>query len=93
MASSLIFRLGIFGWLLLGASFIYAGGCVLNDAFDQKFDQEYNPERPIPSGEINASTVWMVGGVFILIGGSLFVRVGILFHAFGDLPDWGSNSL
>ena len=65
------FDWGIFGWLLLGASFIYAGGCVLNDAYDQKFDQEYNPERPIPSGEIKASTVWMVGGAFVLIGGLL----------------------
>ena len=25
-------------FLLLGASLIYAGGCTLNDAFDQKFD-------------------------------------------------------
>ena len=69
--SSLDWR--IFGWLVLGASFIYAGGCVLNDAFDQKFDQEYNPERPIPAGEIDASTVWVIGSVFILIGGSLLV--------------------
>ena len=36
----------------MGASFVYAGGCVLNDAFDHEFDQKYNPERPIPSGEI-----------------------------------------
>ena len=63
----------IFGWLVLGASFIYAGGCVLNDAFDQKFDQRYNPDRPIPSGQIKSSTVWIVGIMFILIGGLLLL--------------------
>ena len=67
------FDWGTFGWLILGASFVYAGGCILNDAFDQKFDKEYNPERPIPSGKIDASTVWLVGGVFLLIGGSLLL--------------------
>ena len=60
MASTLIFRLGALGWLLLGASFVYAGGCILNDAFDQKFDQTYNPDRPIPSGQIKSSTVWLL---------------------------------
>ena len=58
----LLLRLGHIRMVTFGASFIYAGGCVLNDAYDQKFDQEYNPDRPIPSGEIKASTVWMVGG-------------------------------
>lgn len=66
---------GIFGWVLVGASFVYSGGCVLNDAFDQKFDQEYNPHRPIPSGKIKASTVWTVGILFLLIGGSVLVGV------------------
>lgn len=63
------FDWGAFGWLLLGASFVYAGGCILNDAFDQKFDQRYNPDRPIPSGQIKSSTVWIAGIMFLLIGG------------------------
>ena len=67
------FDWGVFGWLLLGASFVYAGGCILNDAFDQKFDQTYNPDRPIPSGQIKSSTVWIVGIMFILIGGLLLL--------------------
>ena len=57
----------------MGASFVYAGGCILNDAFDQKFDQTYNPDRPIPSGQIKSSTVWIVGIMFILIGGLLLL--------------------
>ena len=67
------FDWGVFGWLLLGASFVYAGGCILNDAFDQIFDQTYNPDRPIPSGQIKSSTVWIVGIMFLLIGGLLLL--------------------
>ena len=67
------FDWGVFGWLLLGTSFVYAGGCILNDAFDQIFDQTYNPDRPIPSGQIKSSTVWIVGIMFILIGGLLLL--------------------
>ena len=67
------FDWGVFGWLLLGTSFVYAGGCILNDAFDQIFDQTYNPDRPIPSGQIKSSTVWIVGIMFLLIGGLLLL--------------------
>ena len=72
------FDWGVFGWLLLGASFVYAGGCILNDAFDQKFDQTYNPDRPIPSGQIKSSTVWIVGIMFILIGGLLLLGLSFM---------------
>ena len=36
-----------FVYLLIGSSLIYAGGCTLNDAFDQDFDQAHNPTTPI----------------------------------------------
>ncbi|MBO94927.1 MAG: hypothetical protein CMI32_08550 [Opitutales bacterium] len=61
------------GWLLLGASLLYVAGCTLNDAFDQDFDQRHNPQRPIPSGKMPASGVWLAGfaelgvGAFILL--------------------------
>ena len=61
------------GWLLLGASLLYAAGCTLNDAFDQEFDKSHNPNRPIPSGSISAGGVWLAGlvemgaGVFIMM--------------------------
>ena len=68
-----LFDWGVLGWLLLGASLVYSGGCVLNDAFDQKFDQQFNPDRPIPSGQIKASTVWAMGTLFIVVGGAILV--------------------
>ena len=49
------------GWLLLGASLIYAGGCFLNDACDYKFDQKNRPERPIPSGSLTLTQAWPSG--------------------------------
>jgi 4-hydroxybenzoate polyprenyltransferase len=68
-----LFDWGVLGWLLLGASLVYSGGCVLNDAFDQKFDKQYNPNRPIPSGQINPSSVWVMGILFLVIGGGVLV--------------------
>ena len=41
------------GWLLLGASLLYAGGCFLNDACDHEFDHQNRPERPIPRGHLS----------------------------------------
>ena len=54
--------------LLLGASLLYMGGCTLNDAFDQKFDAQYNPERPIPSGAIPPTRVWTLGSAELGLG-------------------------
>ena len=50
-----------FAVMLLGFSLFYTGGMFLNDAFDAKFDAQQRPERPIPSGEISASTVFRLG--------------------------------
>lgn len=59
------------GWLLLGASLLYVAGCTLNDAFDQDFDQRHNPQRPIPSGKMPASGVWLAG--FVELGAGAFI--------------------
>ena len=56
------------GWLLLGVSLIYAGGCFLNDACDHKFDQKNRPERPIPSGSLTLTQAWALGVLQILTG-------------------------
>lgn len=58
-------------WLLFGASLLYVAGCTLNDAFDQKFDQRHNPQRPIPSGGMPAGGVWLAG--FVELGVGAFV--------------------
>src|SRR6516165_9559823 len=47
--------------LLSGATLLYVGGMYLNDAFDAQFDAQYRRERPIPSGEVSATSVWRAG--------------------------------
>ena len=59
--------------LLLGASLVYAGGCTLNDAFDEEFDNRYNPERPLPSGRISSRTVWTLGLLELGFGAGLLI--------------------
>lgn len=63
----------VLGWIILGSSLIYSAGCILNDAFDQKFDAEFNPHRPIPAGKIAPSTVWVIGLGGMGIGGLMLV--------------------
>src|SRR5713101_4665697 len=54
--------------LCAGATLLYLGGMFLNDAFDAQFDLQHRPERPIPSGAIQASTVWKWGFLFLGLG-------------------------
>jgi 4-hydroxybenzoate polyprenyltransferase len=64
----------------LAASFLYTGGMFLNDAFDVKFDKNFRPERPIPSGEISVKTVYAIGFLLLAAGVILFrnLAAGIL---------------
>jgi hypothetical protein len=55
-------------WVCLGATFLYAGGMFLNDAFDATFDRQYRRERPIPSGAISQGQVWLWGIGWLLAG-------------------------
>ena len=64
-------------FLLLGASLIYAGGCTLNDAFDQKFDARYNPDRPIPSGKISLNAARMLGSLELVVGSWLMISLAV----------------
>jgi 4-hydroxybenzoate polyprenyltransferase len=45
----------------LACSLFYTGGMFLNDAFDREFDARQRPERPIPSGGVSASEVFIAG--------------------------------
>ncbi len=67
------FKWNIFAYLIIGGSFIYGAGCTLNDAFDQKFDKKYNPERPIPAGVIKPEKVWILGFTELITGSILLV--------------------
>ena len=47
--------------LLLAMSAAYIGGMFLNDAFDREIDAVERPERPIPSGQVSAVSVFVAG--------------------------------
>lgn len=65
-------------FLLLGVSVLYTGGMFLNDAFDEEFDRQYRPERPIPSGKIPAALVWRYGFAQLGAGFLLLLFCGSL---------------
>jgi 4-hydroxybenzoate polyprenyltransferase len=59
--------------LCFALSLAYVGGMYLNDAFDREHDARVRPERPIPSGEISARSVFalgfgMLGAAVALVG-------------------------
>lgn len=49
-------------------SAMYVAGMFLNDAFDRNIDARERPERPIPSGEIAADTVIVIGMSLHVVG-------------------------
>jgi 4-hydroxybenzoate polyprenyltransferase len=55
-------------WLVVGFSALYTGGMYLNDAFDAKFDRIHRSERPIPSGEASAMSVFVAGFAMLAAG-------------------------
>ena len=69
-------RVGRFGLLCLGATFLYIAGMYLNDAFDATFDRQHRPERPIPSGAISVTAVWQFGILFLCLGLACLLPLG-----------------
>ncbi|MDA7881641.1 UbiA family prenyltransferase [Akkermansiaceae bacterium] len=47
--------------ILIGValSFLYLGGCFLNDVHDLEFDQKTRPDRPIPAGRWSRKTIFI----------------------------------
>src|SRR6478609_558411 len=68
--------------LLLGLAFcaFYVGGMFLNDAFDADYDRVHRPERPIPQGEVERSSVYTMGGALLVLGIMLVVGHGVLME-------------
>jgi hypothetical protein len=66
-------------WLMLALSLCYVAGMFLNDAFDREFDARHRPERPIPSGEVTAATVFGAGFGMLAVGVALLAWVGYGF--------------
>jgi len=53
-----------------GGALVYAGGVVLNDVADAERDRTLHPARPIPSGDVEASSAARFGFA-LLVGGAL----------------------
>jgi 4-hydroxybenzoate polyprenyltransferase len=64
----------------IAGSLAYMGGMFLNDAFDANFDREHQPFRPIPSGEIQRSTVFILGFGLLLLSFACFSFVQIDYY-------------
>jgi 4-hydroxybenzoate polyprenyltransferase len=62
--------------LAIAMTLFYVGGMFLNDAFDREIDARERPERPIPSGQIQAREVFAIGFGLLAAGAALAVFVG-----------------
>ena len=67
--------------LLLSLSLSYVGGMYLNDWFDREIDSKQRPERPIPSGQVAARTVFTAGLAMLVASVLLLVWIGYGFAA------------
>jgi 4-hydroxybenzoate polyprenyltransferase len=56
-------------------SLFYVGGMYLNDAFDRRWDASHRPERPIPSGRVDATPVFAIGLALLALGVAAVVAV------------------
>lgn len=70
-------------FIFAGATFLYAGGGLLKDAFDADFDREHRPSRPIPAGVISERTAFRSGLVLLTFGALLLLWPGHLTGALG----------
>jgi 4-hydroxybenzoate polyprenyltransferase len=66
-------------------SLMYVAGMFLNDAFDREIDARERPERPIPSGEVRAATVFDAGFA-LLFGGIALTAIVALTSGAGWRP-------
>ncbi|MEO8156501.1 MAG: UbiA family prenyltransferase [Betaproteobacteria bacterium] len=71
--------------LIVSFSLFYVGGMFLNDAFDHGFDAKARPERPIPSGQVNAAQVHAFGFGMLAGGLALLAWVG---YGYEPLTQW-----
>jgi UbiA prenyltransferase family len=74
-----------YGLVLVAMSLFYLGGMYLNDYFDSAIDACERPERPIPAGEIHASTVAAIGFALLAVGILTLAPTGLFASAIGFL--------
>jgi 4-hydroxybenzoate polyprenyltransferase len=61
--------------IMVALSLFYIAGMYLNDAFDRNIDARQRPERPIPSGQVGATTVFAAGFAMLALGEGLLALV------------------
>lgn len=69
---------GVLAALLGSSAALYTAGMVLNDVFDLETDTRLRPERPLPSGRINAVWARWLGFELLLAGVLLGCVAGYL---------------
>ncbi|MEX2111935.1 MAG: UbiA family prenyltransferase [Pirellulales bacterium] len=57
-----------FVFLLVASGLLYLSGMVLNDYFDREQDARERPDRPIPSGRVDAATALRLGITLMVLG-------------------------
>lgn len=62
--------------LIVALSLFYVAGMYLNDAYDAEIDARERPERPIPSGQVSAETVFTAGFAMMALGLALLAWIG-----------------
>ncbi len=55
-------------WLVAASVAIYAGGIVLNDAYDYRIDLAERPNRPLPSGRVSRRFAGWFGVIALALG-------------------------
>jgi 4-hydroxybenzoate polyprenyltransferase len=73
------------GVMLAAMSLFYVGGMYLNDYFDRAIDARERPERPIPSGDIAASAVAVIGFSLVVAGAIATAAMGSAAAAMAGL--------
>jgi len=80
--------------LLAALTLFYLGGMYLNDAFDAEIDAAERPERPIPSGQVRAGTVFTLGFGILALGVAGLAYAGlVLAGGTGWTPVWAGLAL
>lgn len=73
--------------LCVAAALLYTGGMYLNDAFDRDIDARERPERPIPSGQVRAGSVFGAG--FGMLAAGVGVVAWLALGGLGGAPGHG----
>jgi hypothetical protein len=65
------------GAVVIAMSLFYVGGMYLNDYFDRSIDARERPQRPIPAGDISATTVAAIGFGLLGTGIAVMATTGV----------------